>query len=219
MSNLEISVNEVKEKLNNIGNGLILANELLLEGLKECDKEKFESAKSHIKNIANKTDEIDNDIVKILALYSPEARDLRQVVSFFKITNELSRSCSNTRNFLRGLIDFCSDLEMKSIQEYAIPMQTSTLKAVKCAINMLNMNDIDEIQDTYNEVLIEQNKTDDLYEMFEKSIHSQVEMIQDFERYHTMLRSLRKSSKIADRAISIANLLMYVKMGGTLQNQ
>lgn len=212
------NVNEVKEKITNIGNDLVKANEVIAEGIIECDVDKFNEARSYIKNISSKTKDIDNLIIKILALYTPEARDLRQVVAYFKITNELARACSNTRSFIRGFSDICKDLEGQIINEYAIPMQKSTIRAVKIAVSMINCNDSDELQERYEDVLIEENKTDDLYSMIEKNLIQKADTTNgEFEKYHRMLRALRKSEKIAGRAISMANLLVYANMGGEFQ--
>ena len=40
--------------------------------------------------------------------------------------------------------------------------------------------------------------------------------IELFDKYHKMLGALRKSEKIADRAMSIASLLLYAKNGGEI---
>jgi len=216
-SKFQTSLNEIKTKILHIGEGLLEANKLINEALVTCDNEKFTEAKGHIKNIGAKADEIDNNIIKVLALYTPEARDLRQVISYLKITNELSRACSNTRSFVRGFTDVCTDVDVATINEYAVPMQTSTVKAIKLTLNMIECSDTEEIQELYNEVLIEENKTDDLYEMVERNL-SHLADGQSFEKFHKMLRALRKSGKIASRAISIANLLVYAKVGGNFHN-
>ncbi len=215
----QTNLREVREKIIAIGEDLVKSNELILEALKDCDAEKFSKARNYIKNITSRTDEIDNAIIKILALYTPEARDLRQVVAYFKITNEIARACSNTRSFIRGFSDVCGELDVDTINEYALPMQTSTVKAIKTSIAMISIDDADELQEMYEDVLIEENKADDLYEMIERKLVSQAEnSAKSFETYHKMLRALRKSEKIAGRAISVANLLVYIKIGGHLHN-
>jgi len=212
------SLEKIKKKVITIGEGLVEANKLLLDAIQSCDSKKFDEAKQHIKNISSKTNDIDNDIIKVLALYAPEARDLRRVIAFLKITNELSRASSNTRSFIRGFTDVCNDVDVTTINEYAVPMQKATLKAIQTSINMLDIEDEDEIREIYNEVLIEENKTDDLYEMVERNLLIQANSANNFEKYHKMLKALRKSSKIASRAISIANLLVYAKVGGNFHN-
>lgn len=218
LSNFKTNLDEIKVKITDIGSGLVKANELLLDAIQDCNDEKFTEAKSHIKNISSKADDIDNNIIKVLALYTPEARDLRQVIAYLKITNELSRACSNTRSFIRGFTDVCRDVDVNTINEYAVPMQSSTVKAVSLSISMINLDDEDEIREVYNDVLIEENKTDDLYEMVERNLSLQANGSDSFEKFHKMLRALRKSGKISSRAISIANLLVYAKVGGNFHN-
>ena len=218
LQNFKTNLDEIKLKITNIGNGLLEANVLILSALADCDNEKFAQAKGHIKNVGAKADEIDNAIIKVLALYTPEARDLRQVIAYLKITNELSRACSNTRSFIRGFTGVCQDVDAVTITEYAVPMQTSTVKAIQSTMSMINCDDIDEIQEVYNDVLIEENKTDDLYEMVERNLSLQADDAQSFEKFHKMLRALRKSGKIASRSISMANLLVYAKIGGNFHN-
>ena len=217
--NFQTNLDDIKLKITNIGNGLLEANTLILSSLTDCDSEKFSQAKEHIKNIGSKTDEIDNAIIKVLALYTPEARDLRQVIAYLKITNELSRACSNTRSFIRGFMGVCKEVDGQTIIEFAVPMQTATVASIGYTISMISCEDEDEIQEIYNDVLIEENKTDDLYEMVERKLSIQADdNDKGFEKFHRMLRALRKSGKIASRSISMANLLVYAKIGGNFRN-
>ena len=218
VSKFQINLNEIKSKILEIGNGLLQANILINTAIKTCDADKFQEARSHIKNIGSKADAIDNSIIKVLALYTPEARDLRQVIAYLKITNELSRACSSTRSFIRGFTAVCSDVDVETINEYAAPMQNSTVKAIELTLSMISCDDEEEIGEIYNDVLIEENKTDDLYEMVERNLSAQADGLKSFEKFHKMLRALRKSGKIASRAISIANLLVYAKKGGSFHN-
>lgn len=219
LSNFQTNLDDIKLKITNIGNGLLEANTLVLSSLTDCDSEKFSQAKEHIKNISSKTDEIDNAIIKVLALYTPEARDLRQVIAYLKITNELSRACSNTRSFIRGFMGVCKEVDGQTIIEFAVPMQTATVASIGYTISMISCEDEDEIQEIYNDVLIEENKTDDLYEMVERKLSIQADdNDKSFEKFHKMLRALRKSGKIASRSISMANLLVYAKVGGNFRN-
>ena len=217
IKNYDIELQSVKKEIVSIANGLSRANELILKAIKTCDEKLFEEAKTHIKNITSRTNNIDNSIIKLLALYAPEARDLRQVIAYLKITTELLRASTNTRSFIRGFMDVCKDVDIDTINEYALPLQNSTTKAISLMVSMLDIDCPDELQDCFNEVLIEENKTDDLYEILEKNILSSAKKISSFEKVHKILRAFRKSAKIADRTLSIANLLVYIKVGGTLQ--
>lgn len=216
LSNFKEEIDLLKTSVEAVGQGLLKANETLLDAIKECDMDKFELAKTYIKNVSQKTSNIDNEVIRVLALYNPEAKDLRQTVSYFKITNELLRATTNTRNFIRGFTDVCVEIDVNIINEYTIPMQKSTVKALRNAVSMVTIECEDELRETYNEVLIEESKTDDLYEMIEKKLFSQADESDDFEKFHNMLKALRKSEKVADRASSIASLLLYIKVGGNI---
>jgi phosphate transport system protein len=216
LANYEEKLNEIKKSITNIGEGLVTANKLILDALEGCDTDKFNEAKSFIKNISKKTNDIDNNIITTLALYSPEAKDLRNMVSYLKITNELLRASTNTRSFIKGFIDICGEVNIKVINEYAIPMQYSTVESMKYTIQMINIDCVDETQECFNKVLIAENKTDDLYELIENTLLKEAKSIAEFNKYHKMLGALRKSEKIADRAMSIASLLLYANNGGEI---
>lgn len=207
---------EIKTSIIEIGTGLIEANKMILDGFEDCNIEKFNNAKIYIKNVSNKTSTIDRDIITILALQSPEAGDLRAMVSYLKITNEFLRASANTRNFIKGFVNVCSEIDLKTINDYAIPMQKSTVEALEHAVAMISVDCVDEIQECFNKVLIAESKTDDLFELIEANLMAQSKQIEEFSKYHNMLSALRKSEKIADRAMSIASLLLFAKIGGEI---
>jgi phosphate transport system protein len=108
---------EIKNSVADIAKGLCKSNEIILDAMSECDETKFREAREFIRNVSDKTTAIDNNIVKTLALYSPEAKDLRLLVSYLKITNELVRASSNTRSFIKGFTITCVELDKGIINE------------------------------------------------------------------------------------------------------
>ena len=214
--NYREKLDNIKRNIKEIGANLVEANNIIIDALKDCKLDRFSEAKLVIKNISSKTNEIDRDIITTLALHAPEAKDLRTMVSYLKITNELVRASSNTRNFIKGFQEVCEKVDIQTINEYAIPMQKSTVEALENAVRMFDIDCVDEVQDAFNKVLIAENKTDDLYEMIESSLIKQADKAENFTRYHQMLSSLRKSEKVADRAISIASLLLFAHNGGEI---
>ena len=209
-------LDDINEKIAAIAENILEANIAILTGLQECDKDILAKAKESLKNMSSKTTEIDNTIVKILALYSPEARDLRLIVSFFKITNELLRASSNTRSFISGLSNYCSELDETTVKEFAVPMQKSTVECLTAVVNMIKTTCTDETQELFNKVLISESKTDDLYELLQDNIFKQAPNIEDFGKFTKILSALRKSEKIADRALDVGSLLLFARMGGEL---
>ena len=218
LDNYVEAVKKIKSSIKEILNSILEANSAFLDAaVNECDKDIFDNAREYLKNISSKVDDIDNSIIKVLALYSPEAKDLREVVAYFKIDNELLRAASNSRSLIRGFKDNCSLIDKEIITEYLMPLQTSTLKALKMVLQMIDSDDIDELKDIYHLMIVEEDKTDELYSMLEEKIIQKIKAGDDFAKIHKMLRAFRRSEKIADRTISIANLLLYIQDGGRLR--
>ncbi len=207
-------LDNINSTISTLLNDILQANIGIAKGLLECDKQLLDLAKKSLNNMSTKTTEIDNHIVKILALHSPEARDLRLIVSIFKITNELVRASSNTRSFIKGFSSYCDELDMQTIKEYALPLQKETINCLEGILDMVKSTCVDEIQELFNKVLISENKTNDLYELLQENIFQHAKEIEDFTKFTKILNALRKSEKIADRALEIGNLLLFAKIGG-----
>ncbi|XPV68348.1 MAG: phosphate signaling complex PhoU family protein [Halarcobacter sp.] len=215
----EENINKIKEDVFEIGQDLIQANKIALSALKENDLNMMKDISISISKLSAKSNEIDNIIVKTLALYSPEARDLRAMVSYLKITNELVRAGANVKTFVKQFKkSFSDDLNKKTILEYAIPLLKSSNLALQIAIDMVKEPNDELLEELYHKVSVEESKTDDLYAMVEKNILKLITKNQSLSRdYFDVLSSLRRLEKTADRAASIANLLLFAEVGGEIE--
>lgn len=215
----ETKKNTIQEEIVNIGESVVEALEISLEALKNEDMSKLKEIDLSVKKISKKSNEIDNLIVTTLALYSPEARDLRELVSYLKITNELVRAGSNTKAFAKMFKKaYSEDLNTKTILEYAIPLQKSTILALKTSITMIQESDHSQIEEKLQRIIVEESKTDDLYAMVEKNILKIItKNLELSKEYFDVLSSLRKLAKTADRATAIAHLLSFAQLGGDLE--
>ena len=203
--------NSIKEVINN----LVESHKILNKALKDCDENEFQEAKDYIKNMNQKINEIDNYIIKILALYSPEARELRRFVAYLKITNELLRASSNTKSFINGFLDVCDLMDKEFFEKYLYSLQSVTLDALVLVEEMIDIDEADELQDKFNEIIVEEHKSDDLFDLIEENV---IQFNLDFKQINKILKTFRKLEKISDRTKEIANLLLYYKIGGTLEN-
>ena len=216
----EDKVTTISEKICEIGNIVVKANKDALAALKNNDIDKLSDISIPVKKLILQSNEIDNLIVTTLALYSPEARDLRQMVAYLKITNELLRAGSNTKSFIKGFRrSYCEDINTSAILEYVIPLLKASTLALEITISMIENNDEKTIEENYNRVIVEDSKTDDLYSMIEKNILKLISKHLELSKdYFDLLSSFRKLEKTADRASSIANLLLFANLGGELQS-
>jgi len=215
----EAKKQRIQEEILNIGNGVVEALELSLKALKDDDISLLKEIDLSVKKISAKSNEIDNLIVTTLALYSPEAKDLRELVSYLKITNELVRAGANTKSYAKMFRKaFTEDLNTKTILEYAIPLHKSTILALKTTMSMIEEHNPKHIEEKYQRVVVEESKTDDLYAMIEKNILKLISKNLELSKeYFDTLSALRKLEKTADRAASIANLLLFAEVGGDIE--
>jgi len=208
----------IKDEVLSIGNNVVEALEVSLKILKNDDISAFKDIDLSVKKLSNKSNEIDNEIVTTLALYSPEAKDLREMVSYLKITNELIRAAGNVKEYTKVFRKaFSEDLNTNTILEYTIPLHKSSLLALKTSISMLEEINNEVIEDKYHKVIVEESKADDLYAMVGKNILKQVtKNLELSKEYFDILSSLRKLERTSDRASSIASLALFAQVGGEI---
>jgi phosphate transport system protein len=217
LSRNEEKLDKIREDIGKIGSVIIEAGEIIFEGLKKFDAKEFENAKNMLKNIEANANAIDNDIITSLALFGAEAKDLRELVSYLKITNEMVRITDNMRGFAKNMaVHIAYAGYFHIFKEYALQLYKSSNSAVAIAIGMINNGDDGE--GAYRKVKVEESKSDDLYAILEKNILSALGRELDFSASHIqILSTMRKLEKMADRSVAIAKLILYVKSGGELK--
>ena len=208
----------IKSEVEKLGLDIVEALEVCLKALNERKIENLKNVEVSEKKFLIKSNEIDNLIITTLALYTPEARDLRRMVAFLKITNEMVRTAANTKDFAKMFRrSYSEDLNTNTILEYTIPLLKSALLSTKTAISIIDEQEHSKVEEKYQRVIVEESKTDDLYLMIEKNILKLITQKLDLSKeYFDLLSSLRRLEKIADRSVSIASLLQFAKLGGDI---
>ena len=208
----------IKSDVEKLGLDIVEALEVCLKALNERKIENLKNVEVSEKKFLIKSNEIDNLIITTLALYTPEARDLRRMVAFLKITNEMVRTAANTKDFAKMFRrSYSEDLNTNTILEYTIPLLKSALLSTKTAISIIDEQEYSKVEEKYQRVIVEESKTDDLYLMIEKNILKLITQKLDLSKeYFELLSSLRRLEKIADRSVSIASLLQFAKLGGDI---
>jgi phosphate transport system protein len=217
LSRNEEKLDKIRKDIEKFGFVIIGAGEVIFEGLKKFDAKEFENAKNMLKNIEANANAIDNDIIMSLALFGVEAKDLRELVSYLKITNEMVRITDNMRSFAKNMTTYIADAGYFHIfKEYVLQLYKTSISAVIIAVGMINSKDDGE--NAYRKVKVEESKSDDLYSILEKNILSALGKELDFSANHIqILSTMRKLEKMADRCVAIAKLVLYAKSGGELR--
>ena len=210
---------EIKKMLVDLGAEITMASEKTLSGMESLDIARFESAKTLLKNIENQANAIDNEIVVTLALFGPEAKDLRKMVAYLKITNELVKIAENIRSFSKRMaLHLQGDVPFVSLHEYSTHLCKTAIKAVTLAISTIEVADPETLEDTYRKVKVEESKSDDLYSILEKNILSDIaKMIDQSADFIQILSTMRKLERMADRSVNIVQLMIFARIGGEMK--
>jgi len=220
LSKNEEKLAEVRERTVEILEALTASQKAMLTALDKCDASKFDTVMEPLKSIGKKVTDIDNLIVTIFALYTPEARDLREMVAFLKITSSLQRIATNEKNYIKKM-SICTeetDDEIKGIIKESLHINRCTIRALEYAIEMVKeTKDMDRLKELNAKIDVEYSKTDDVYAIVEKDV------LQVMHNAYTMndenvniLKYIRKNLKIIDRLEDISDRLIYARMGGKL---
>jgi len=213
-------IEEVRERTAEVLNDLLISQRLVLQALSDCDEKSYEQTKVPLKGINSKVEEIDQLIVAVLVRYSPEAKDLREMVAFLKITSSLQRIATNEKNYIKNM-KICNpetDSEIKRVIVDSLSINKCTIRALEYTIEMMNeKEDKDKLHEIASKIDVEASKTDDIYGMIEKDMLQKMDVAHKLnEDYVNLLKYIRKNLKIIDRLEDISAKLMFARVGGTL---
>ncbi|MGM0533911.1 MAG: hypothetical protein ACQERK_05410 [Campylobacterota bacterium] len=218
LANYRSKLDEIENSLIKMVNLIIEANKGMLEDTKNRDFSDFDLHQDKLKLIEELAYKVDNTVVSTLALFSPEAKDLRELVAILKITNELSRAKSNIKNYSAEMKEyFQKELFEQSIVEKIILLQESSINSYDLVSTMIVSNDEAVSQKLYDAILVEEDKADELYGIIEQSVISSIcDNSQVSVDKIRSLKSIRKLEKASDRTVGIADLIMFAQRGGEL---
>jgi len=211
---------KVRASVLEVVQNLAKANAKALKAIEASDAKELEEVRGGVKDITKSTEKIDNDIVLIFARYTPEAKDLREMVSYLKITSALNRIRTNINNYLKNMQSMLIEEDeniMQFIKE-SLSINRCTINAFDKTIEMFKtFDDNDRVKQLALGIDVEYAKTDDNYSLLEKSIVQKMEEAEGkVEEYFNLLKYIRKNLKIIDRLDSIAQRIIFARIGGKL---
>lgn len=214
----ENEFNEIRGFIKELSQNILKAYRLELEGFKSRNLSLLDESREILKEIDAKANEVDNKIIKIFALFEPEAGLLRELVAFLKTTNELSRIASSGRNYAKNMKRHIeSGVDFTGIEEYMINIHLAAISALEFATDIENSTA--EYEKKYTDTLVEENKTDDLFKILEREILKKVcsKNSDASEKYINILNLMRKFERVADHSVNIAKMFLYAKKGGKIE--
>lgn len=214
----EEQLNTLKSSLDTLGSTMIEAVDTCKDALNTLDIEKFNKTRAALNTFEQQANDIDNKIVKTLALFEPEAVELRELVAYLKITSEIVRTQDNIKSFAKRMkTHIASEYDFSELQEYSTHLAKSAFSAIAYAIECLSVTSKKEAADLYRKCAVEESKSDDLYSILEKNIMANLcKNVENSVESIEVLSTMRKLERIADRAVNISKLMLFARAGGEL---
>ncbi len=159
--------------------------------------------------------EVEEDCLKILALYQPVAADLRFVVAILKINNDLERIGDLARNIAKRVNYLCKSDPVElpfSLRE----MTTKVQYMVKMSLDALVNGD----PGLARQVRAEDDIVDNEREKIRDHLMAMIKKIPDRVEYLLKLNSVSKHlERIADMATNIAEEVIYMVEGEIVRHK
>jgi len=216
----ESKINEIQQMLAQLISEVVEAHTQALNAYKEQDIDAFDQVKTTLKSIQKEANAIDNEIVKTFALFGPEAQELRLLIAYLKMTNELVRIGEGAKKYAKRMKEHCrGECNLSSLNDAIIKLHSSSITALKFIADCFNDHDTCDYEELYRSVMVEESKCDDLHSILEKDILSRIIIEGELSiEYVKALGTLRKLERASDHAINIAKLMLYSKEGGEIQS-
>ncbi len=216
----ENKINEIQGMLAQLISEVVEAHTQALNAYKNQAPEEFDVVKTTLKSIQKEANAIDNEIVKTFALFGPEAQELRLLIAYLKMTNELVRIGEGAKKYARRMKAHCEgECNLKSLDDIIIKLHSSSITALRLISDCFSKHDECDYTDLYRSVMVEESKCDDLHSILEKDILSRIIVEGELSiEYVKVLSTLRKLERASDHAINIAKLMLYSKEGGEIQS-
>jgi phosphate transport system protein len=214
----EEQLSKLQQSISALLDNILKASETSLEAYQRQDNNLFNDAVSALQNVQADANKIDNEIIKTFALFGPEAHELRLLVAYLKMTNEMVRIADGIRKYARRMREHSeSECDLAPLNKTIIQLHKSTLTALQLITNCYRDINACDIEEFYRNVMVEESKNDDLFGILEKEILGQIIKETDLAtEYVRVLSTLRKLERSCDRSVNIANLMLYAQQGGKM---
>jgi len=214
----EQKIKDIQSMIAELMGQVVEANKITLEAYRTHDNTKYDAVKNVLKSIESEANAIDNEIVKTFALFGPEAQELRMLVAYLKLTNELLRIAEGSKKYAKRMREHCEgECNLAPFDDIVIKLHTTSLNAMIYIEECFNKPGECNVEELYRMIMVEESKNDDLFSILEKEIMTQIMGEQELSvEYVRILGTLRKLERACDRAVNIASLLLYADKVGEI---
>lgn len=209
---------EIERLKNSILSLSSLVEDQITKAMLSLERRDIDLAKQTIKRdeeIDNMEIQIEEECLKILALYQPVADELRFIVSALKMNNDLERIGDLAANIAKRAA-FLSKREKLEIVDDLKDISVKARNMVKKSLDALINKDVDLAR----QVLISDDEVDKLNKVILKKLLAEIKLNPDRAKEYFSVQSVSKSlERIADSATNIAEDVFYMCTGQIIRHQ
>jgi phosphate transport system protein len=159
--------------------------------------------------------DVEEEVLKILALYSPVANDLRFVISVLKINNDLERIADEAVNIAERTIFLSKHPKVKVPEELTTMVNLVESMVDKALHALINLD-----SKLAAEVILTDDKVDDLHKCMYSLIQNRIkDDIEHIECLINILSVSRQLERIADQITNIAEDVVYLVEGNIVRHK
>jgi len=211
----EKELTQLKEKILEMGS---LVEEQITASIKTYETRDLVLARQTIENDhnVNKMDvEVDDECIRLLALYQPTARDLRFITTAMKIATDLERMSDLSEDICERVIELAEEAPLTKYSQVIIGMADLSRKMVRGALQAF----VEQNPVLAREVCTKDQDVDDLMRKIFTELLS--DMVADPA---IITRAIRISfiakyiERIADHATNVAEVVVYLIEGKIIRH-
>lgn len=212
---MERELNILRDRLLLMGGEVELAVQRAVHALVQRDSEVANQVLENDRVIDRLELEIDRLSVEVLTLRRPVARELRLVISIFKITPVLERIADHATSIARAALELNDEPELKNYAELS-EMAECALEMLQSVLDAFTSNDSEKARK-----LIE--KDEEIDKIYESLVSNLMEtMAQDAAKSTRLARLLfvaKNLERIGDYVKDICELTVYMKEAVFIKHQ
>jgi len=213
--NRKVIIGELKK----VADFTLEAHGICMESVRNLDSSRLGEVEELVIQTDKVVNDIDNHVITTIALYGPEASELRELIAYLKITNEFERIGIAAKKYSIRIYPYFQILQdNQAIRDDIVKLHECSIKTIEYAKNACTTPDEEafDYESNLNLARAEEEKTDVLYVDINKNMLDQ-NLHQKLHDPFSMFNSIRRLERSADHAINICSLMKYAKKGGKMK--
>jgi phosphate transport system protein len=204
-------IQELKDKLMELA--AIVQEMLKLALIQDNEHDSFNRVQQLEESVNNLENEIDRLAIGLIALYQPEAGDLRRILMMYRINVDMERLGDQAYN----IAESARKIDAYQITEPQIfRMQEATVLMLDCAIKAFLEEDVEAAEGVCLNDTVVDDLNREIYHLVLKHIQEEP---QNTAQFLHLLRIAKNLERCADLATNIAENTIYLVRGKVIRHQ